>query len=183
MVLGQLFELTAAQPVRPGITDIRDEQQISSVGGGNHREGGHRRAHPGQGIVGVAAFDHQPVGSFDGGHNRACPQRLDRLHGRTNGIDGDLGRRVAAAVAAHSVGDCVEAIGEGQHAVLVDRPDPAHVGRRSVSEPHQRSTCNTVWPTWSRSPGCMGTGPWTFFRFRKVPLVEPRSSTKTAPSR
>ena len=75
-------------------------------------------------------------------------------------VDGDLGRDLAAPVAAHAVGDGEQAVGL-QDAVLVDLADLADVGGRAVRE-LGHSSSSTVFPTWSRSPRFMVIGPSTF---------------------
>ena len=121
---------------------------------------------------------------------------LDRLHelvgcrllvGALDGVDGDTGGDLAPAGATHPVGDDVEAALLDQHiAVLVDRTDPADVGRGACSQRDGRlghASSITVLPICSLSPRCMTIGPATLRRFRYVPLVEPRSSTYHLPSR
>ena len=73
--------------------------------------------------------------------------------------------------------------------VLVDGADPTDVGGRSRAQDghgrpgHQRATSKTVPPTWSRSPRPRRVAASMRSAFTQVPLVEPRSSTQSVPSR
>ena len=72
----------------------------------------------------------------------------------------------------------------GIQGVLIVRPNQADVGSRRVaqSQCHRRSS-STVLPTRIGTPVATAVGWVTFVRSRKVPFVEPRSSTSHCPSR
>src|SRR5207249_11873917 len=97
-------------------------------------------------------------------------------------LDGRLRRHLTGAVAAHSIGDDEEAVG-CEEAILVVVAHPPDVGLPTRPQGGHLVSSRTVRPIWRRSPRRRGTGPSTFFLFRYVPLVDPRSSTSRSPSR
>ena len=110
--------------------------------------------------------------SMPGGDTRSLPELISAL-------TSDL----ATLVPTHAVGHAVQ-VGPLLHegGVLVDRPDLADVGGAADTKGCHTSSI-TVLPTCKRSPRRMTWGPCTFCRLRNVPLVDPRSSTKSCPSR
>ena len=103
--------------------------------------------------------------------------------GVLEGLDGRGAGHLAGPVAAHPVGHGPQATGVvDEDAVLVLRPAAADVGPGARGEPHC-TISSTVWPIWSLSPRWSGIVLLRRSRLRKVPLVEPRSSTNGFPSR
>src|SRR5206468_2647425 len=88
-------------------------------------------------------------------------------------------------VPTHAVGDREQPLlGDGR--VLVVGAHFAGIARRGPVEAQavrHASTSNTVAPTLMRSPRLTGMAPSTLRPLTYVPLVEPRSSTCSAPSR
>ncbi len=117
---------------------------------------------------------------------RACDRVVERRAVRDRGpqrLDRGVARDLAAAVAAHAVGDREQrALVVDEERVLVVRAHEALVGGRRGRELH-RCASSTVSPTCTVSPLRSFTGSVMRLPFTSVPLVEPASSTQSAPLR
>ena len=84
---------------------------------------------------------------------RPCSVGSPRGEGLAEGVDGDRRGDLAAAVAAHAVGDGPQPVGVGdERRVLVDLPDLAGVARGAGPQLGHPRTSNTVLPICTRSP-------------------------------
>ncbi len=171
----ELLEAPVAQAVGARVADVDDRHLLVALPvdqGHGHQRGPHA---PQLG-VGLGPLPHRPVGvagrllqGFGGDHLQLADRLAQGLHGHPGG---DL----AGGVAAHPVGHREQGRGH-QQLVLVGRADQPHVGRRPGPQPGHGASSSTVLPTCRRSPGRRATGAATLWSLRKVPLVEPRSST------
>jgi hypothetical protein len=170
VVLGQRAQLPFAEQVRARVADVR-EPDLGVV----HEDGGERGAHPGHGAVLLGARENGAVRLLDLFGERA----LVRLEQALDGLEGEVRRHLPAAMTAHPVGDRVQGVVHEER-VLVALTDLPDVRRCPDDDPHRRSS-STVLPTLTTSPAWTSTGEVTFRSFRKVPFVDPRSSTNQAP--
>ena len=190
VILGELLDRTVADAVRARVADVADEQRRLA----EDRDRGERRAHARELAVGRGLLEDGRVGEHD--------RRVERLAARDRGpqrLERGGAGHLAGPVTAHAVGDGVEREPiVDDEAVLVDRCAAA---RRRSWRPRRssratldavggvdRSTVIASPRARSGRPGCgrpcaacaprSSGAPLT-----SVPLVEPRSSTNTSPSR
>ena len=148
--------------------------------GEEHR--GQRRAHALQGRVGVHRVTELLVGGFHG-RAQGVDQRVAGyvLVQRCHGGDDHIAGHVAGGHATHAVGDGEQAW-PGVDGILVPVPDQAAVTAGGIAERqgHGRNS-RAVRPIRIGTPSGTGMVPETFVRSRKVPLVDPRSSSSHWP--
>src|SRR3712207_1477469 len=94
-------------------------------------------------------------------------------------LEREVRGHLSAEVPAHAVRDREQRL-EEQVRVLVAVPDLADVGRRADRDLHRRSS-STVLPSFTTSPECTSSARSTLWSLRKVPFVDPTSSTNHEP--
>jgi hypothetical protein len=161
VVLAELDQLAVAQQVHARVADVDPRDLLAAVLAGDDRHRAQGGAHPAVlGVLRGAVVD-GAVGQAD-----ALDERLDRgLVGvdRAERLHRDLRGDLAGRVAAHAVGDRVEAdalVG----GVLVVLADASGVGLGCGADLHPSSI--TVLPTRRRSPAFIAIGPETFLLLR-----------------
>jgi hypothetical protein len=176
VVVGELLELPATQPICAGVANVADDECVAG-----HERGGDRRAHARHLRVACRALVDPPVRLLDDRGEPLLWIEIVRVVELAEGGRRQSGGHLAGLSPTHAVGDC-EKRGVDEEGILVSPPLAAGIGESGCVRDLHRSNLSSVSPIWTRSPRWSCLRPSTRSPFTKVPFVEPRSRIHT-PSR